>query len=230
MTVAKVEQLAEQKARASRAALEHVRATLPRGAVLGVGTGSTAATFIALLLPELGDRLAGFVASSEATRRALAALGLRVLDLNEVGELPLYVDGADQITPSLQMLKGGGGALVREKIVAAAAREFVCIADGSKLVPTLGAAVPVEVIPMARALVSRGVRALGGDARLREGFVSDNGNPILDVHALDLRRPVEMEGALEDLVGVVACGLFARRTADRLLLADAHGVREMTLP
>jgi ribose 5-phosphate isomerase A len=216
----------EPKRAAARAARQYVAQALPRGAALGIGTGTTAAAFIEEL-PSLGDHVGAFVASSEATRQALVAHGLRVVDLNQVDELPIYVDGADQITPALVMLKGGGGALTREKILTAASQEMVCIADVGKWVDQLSRAVPVEVLPMARTYVSGVMRRLGGDPRPRADFITDNGNPILDVHGLDLSDPIAIEDALERITGVVACGLFARRRADRLFLADDRTVRAL---
>jgi ribose 5-phosphate isomerase A len=193
--------------------------------IIGVGTGSTANLFIDALAA-MKDRLHGAVASSERTAARLAGHGIRVLDLNQVDDLPVYVDGADEITASMAMIKGGGGALTREKIVAAVARKFVCIADESKLVPTLGAfPLPVEVIPMARAYITRELTRLGGAPKLREGFTTDNGNVILDVAGLTITDPVALEERINALVGVVSCGLFARRGADVLLLGTADGVR-----
>ena len=205
----------------AEAALAHV----PAGAVIGVGTGSTANRFIAEL-GRLRPRVPAAVASSGASAQRLAEAGIRVLDLNEVTELPVYVDGADEITPQLAMTKGGGGALTREKIVAAVARVFVCIADESKLVDRLGRfPLPVEVIPMARALVERELARLGGEPRWRQGFVTDNGNVILDVSGLEITDPVGLESAINQIPGVVANGLFARRGADVLLLGTPRGVQ-----
>jgi ribose 5-phosphate isomerase A len=213
----------EMKQAAARAAI----AWVPEGAIIGVGTGSTANHFIAEL-GRIRDRLRGAVASSEASAARLKALGIPVLDLNEVEELPLYVDGADEVNRALAMIKGGGGALTREKIVAAAARRFVCIADETKLVDVLGRCpLPVEVIPMARAYVAREIAKLGGRPEWRRGFVTDNGNVILDVAGLALSAPLELEAALDQIAGVVANGLFARRGADLLLLGTAQGVREL---
>jgi ribose 5-phosphate isomerase A len=216
----------EQKRAAAREAVKHV----VDGGVVGVGTGSTAELFIAELA-NLRHRLRGAVASSERTATRLRALGIPLLDLNELESLPVYVDGADEVTERLTMIKGGGGALTREKIVAAVARRFVCIADESKLVGVLGKfPVPVEVIPMARAHVARELARLGGAPRLREGFVTDNGNVILDVAGLAIDDPVALEGALDHIVGVVTNGLFARRGADVLLLGTRTGVRTLTRP
>ena len=197
-------------------------------AVIGVGSGSTANFFI----DELGkvkNRIAGAVASSEKTTERLKRHGIRLLDLNGVDELPVYVDGADEITEHLAMIKGGGGALTREKIVAAVAKKFVCIADESKLVPVLGKfPLPVEVIPMARAYVARQIVRLGGQPKLREGFATDNGNIVLDVWGLSILNPVELETAINNVTGVVTNGLFARRGADVLLLGNQSGVKTMT--
>jgi ribose 5-phosphate isomerase A len=200
------------------------------GAVLGVGSGSTAERFIDALGP-LADRIPGAVASSERTAERLRRQGIRLLDLNDVDELPVYVDGADEIDAGLAMIKGGGGALTREKIVAAVARKFVCIADESKLVARLGRfPLPVEVIPMARAHVAREIARLGGAPRLREGFVTDNGNVILDVADLAIDDAAALETRLNDIAGVVTNGLFALRGADVLLLGTSAGVRTTTRP
>ncbi len=209
------------KQRAARAAIEHVEA----GTIIGVGTGSTANHFIDALA-EIKGRIEGTVASSKATEERLRAHGIPVLDLNEAGELPLYVDGADEANRHLQLIKGGGGALTREKIVAAASRKFVCIADESKLVDVLGEfPLPVEVIPMARSLVARRLAAMGGQPVLREGFVTDNGNQILDVRNLRIMEPAKMESEINDIPGVVTVGIFALRPADLLILGTADGVR-----
>jgi ribose 5-phosphate isomerase A len=195
------------------------------GAVLGVGSGSTAERFIDALAP-LAARIPGAVASSERTAERLRRIGIPLLDLNDVEDLPVYVDGADEIDGGLAMIKGGGGALTREKIVAAVARRFVCIADASKRVERLGRfPLPVEVIPMARAQVARALRGLGGTPRLRAGFVTDNGNVILDVDGLDIADPAALETRLNNITGVVTNGLFARRGADVLLLGTADGVK-----
>jgi ribose 5-phosphate isomerase A len=213
----------ELKQASARAAIGHV----VEDAIVGVGTGSTANFFIDELA-KMKHRIRGAVASSEASAKRLAGHGIPVLDLNEVDDIPVYVDGADEITGALAMIKGGGGALTREKIVAAVARRFVCVADASKLVERLGRfPLPVEVIPMARAYVARELAALGGQPKLREGFVTDNGNVILDVHGLSIADPAALEQRLNDIVGVVTNGLFARRPADVLLLATAEGVREI---
>lgn len=192
--------------------------------IVGVGTGSTANHFIDALA-EMREQIPGAVASSEATRRRLEKNGIKVLDLNAVDSLYLYVDGADEITPEMWMLKGGGGALTREKIVAEVAEKFVCICDASKQVPRLGKfPLPVEVIPMAEALVARRIAALGGKPVRRAGFMTDNGNLILDVHGLSISDAPVLESALNQIPGVVTNGLFARRGADVLLLGSVGGV------
>ncbi len=204
----------------ARAAVDYAK-----GGIIGVGTGSTANHFIDALA-EVKGRIDGTVASSETTAARLKHHGIPVLDLNSVGELDVYVDGADEITEHFAMIKGGGGALTREKIVAACSRQFVCIADESKRVGVLGTfPLPVEVIPMARGHVARELVKLGGQPRLREGFTTDNGNVILDVHGLSIVDPVSLETAINQIVGVVTNGLFARRGADVLLLGTASGVR-----
>jgi ribose 5-phosphate isomerase A len=213
-----------KKQRAATAALEY----LGDGAVIGVGTGSTVNFFIDGLAA-LHRRIAGAVSSSIASTRRLEAHGIPVLDLNDAGELELYVDGADEATRSLHLIKGGGGALTREKIVAAASRRFVCIVDEQKLVERLGRfPLPVEVIPMACGLVTRWFRQLGGEARMRAGFTTDNGNPILDVHGLRIDDPVGLETEVNQWPGVVTVGLFARRGADVALVADPAGLRTLT--
>jgi ribose 5-phosphate isomerase A len=214
----------EKKMAVALAALEYVES----GWVIGVGTGSTANHFIDGLA-KIKGKLDGAVASSNATAERLKKVGIPVLDLNSTGDLPLYVDGADEATKHLHLIKGGGGALTREKIVAAASAKFVCIADDSKLVDVLGRfPLPVEVIPMARSLVARKIVELGGQPVLRENFKTDNGNIILDVHNLRIMNPVELEEKLDHLAGVVTNGLFARRPADVLLLASDHGVKTLT--
>jgi ribose 5-phosphate isomerase A len=214
----------QQKQLAAAAALRFVEA----GMVLGVGTGSTVNAFI----DQLGDRaktLAGAVSSSEASSVRLASLGVKLLDLNDVEGLGLYVDGADEANARLELIKGGGAALTREKIVAAAAHRFVCIVDESKVVPTLGRfPLPVEVIPMARTLVARQLAQLGGRPVWREACITDNGNHILDVHGLAIERAVELESRLNQITGVVAVGLFAARPADLLIVGGPQGVREIT--
>ncbi|HVL76847.1 MAG TPA: ribose-5-phosphate isomerase RpiA [Noviherbaspirillum sp.] len=218
----------EMKQAVARAAIEYV----PSGEIIGVGTGSTANYFI----DELGkikDRIKGAVASSEATAARLSAHGIAVLDLNEVESMSVYIDGADEITSQGAMIKGGGAALTREKIVASVARKFICIADGSKLVDTLGAfPLPVEVIPMAHAAVARALVGLGGQPKLREKdgapLVTDNGCYILDVTGLRIADPKGLEEQINNIVGVVTVGLFARRGADVALLGIADGVRKLT--
>lgn len=213
----------ELKKAAAEAALDFVI----DGSIVGVGTGSTANFFIDGL-GRMKDRIRGAVASSEASAQRLASHGITLFDLNDVTELPVYVDGADEIDASLAMIKGGGGALTREKIVAAVAGRFVCICDTSKQVDMLGRfPLPVEVIPMARAQVARALASLGGQPVLREGFTTDNGNQILDVHGLRIADPVQIESEINQIVGVVTNGLFARRGADTLLLATTDGVRRI---
>jgi len=214
----------DKKKAVALAALEYVES----GWVIGIGTGSTANHFIDGLT-RIKGKLDGAVASSNATAERLKKVGIPVFDLNATGDLPLYVDGADEATKHLHLIKGGGGALTREKIVAAASQKFVCIADDSKLVGVLGKfPLPVEVIPMARSLVARKIVELGGQPVLRENFKTDNGNIILDVHNLSIMNPVELEEKLDHLAGVVTNGLFARRPADVLLLASDQGVKTLT--
>lgn len=211
-----------------RAAAKAAIAYVPEGAIIGVGTGSTADFFIDELVA-IRNRIDAAVASSEASASRLKAGGVRVLDLNAIDTLPVYVDGADEITRHLHMIKGGGGALTREKIVSAVAEQFICIADDSKLVAVLGTfALPIEVIPMARSHVSREVVKLGGRPQLRQGFTTDNGNIILDVHGLEIAEPIKLETTINQIVGVVTNGLFAMRGADVALLAGADGVRTLT--
>lgn len=212
---------------AKRAVAKAAIAYLPQGGVIGVGTGSTANCFIDELV-SVRSRFEAAVASSEASASRLKAGGIPVVDLNSVDFLPVYVDGADEITSNMHMIKGGGGALTREKIVAAVADKFVCIADDSKLVDVLGAfPLPVEVIPMARGYVARELVRLGGHPQLREGFTTDNGNVILDVRGLSILDPVELEATINQITGVVTNGLFAHRGADVALLGGAQGVREL---
>lgn len=203
---------------------------LPSNAVIGVGTGSTANCFIDALAARK-DSICGAVASSEASAQRLRKHGILVLELNAVESLPVYVDGADEIDMQLAMVKGGGGALTREKIVAAVAETFICICDHSKLVSRLGRfPLPIEVIPMARTHIERAVRRLGGEPQLRAGFTTDNGNHIIDVHGLTITDAVALESELDHVAGVVTNGLFARRGADILLLGTAEGVRTMERP
>ncbi|MEK7716426.1 MAG: ribose-5-phosphate isomerase RpiA [Pseudomonadota bacterium] len=214
----------DKKKAVALAALEYIES----GMVIGVGTGSTANCFIDALA-KIKGKLDGAVPSSNATAERLRKIGIPVLDLNATGDLPLYVDGTDEATKHLHLIKGGGGALTREKIVAAASRKFVCIADDSKLVGMLGKfPLPVEVIPMARSYVARQIVQLGGQPVLRENFKTDNGNIILDVHNLEILNPVEIEEKLDHIAGVVTNGLFARRPADVLLLASDQGVKTLT--
>lgn len=211
----------ELKKTVADAALAYV----PEGKIIGVGTGSTANFFIDGLASMKG-RISGAVASSEASARRLAGHGIRVFDLNEIEDLPVYVDGADEINAGFCMIKGGGAALTREKIVASVARCFVCIADASKKVDVLGKfPLPVEVIPLARAQVARSLVRLGGNPVWRQGVVTDNGNIILDVHGLQISDPVSLETEINQIVGVVTNGLFARRPADVLLLGAEDGVK-----
>jgi ribose 5-phosphate isomerase A len=213
----------EQKRAAAEAALQFVE----DGVIVGVGTGSTVDFFIEALAAKR-DRIRGAVSSSVASTRKLADVGIPIYELNDTGTLDLYVDGADESDRHLQLIKGGGGALTREKIVAAASRRFVCIVDQSKLVKVLGAfPVPVEVIPMARSYVARQLVALGGQPALREGFVTDNGNEILDVHNLEITNAPELETAINQIAGVVTVGIFARRPADILLIGTDTGVERM---
>ena len=209
------------KKAAAQAALEYVEA----GTIVGIGTGSTANHFIDLLAGMKG-KIEGTVASSVASTERLKKHGIPVFELNAVGDIPLYVDGADESNHHLHLIKGGGGALTREKIVAAASKQFVCIADASKLVDVLGKfPLPVEVIPMARSCVARQIVKLGGQPVLREGFTTDNGNVILDVHNLQISNPVELERQLNNVVGVVTNGLFALRPADVLILGTPNGAK-----
>ncbi|HEU0188580.1 MAG TPA: ribose-5-phosphate isomerase RpiA [Gallionella sp.] len=211
-----------------RAVAKAAIAYVPSNSIVGVGTGSTANYFIDELA-RIKHEIRGAVASSEASATRLKEHGIEVLSLNEAGSLPVYVDGADEITRHLHMIKGGGGALTREKIVAAASKKFICVCDSSKLVDVLGQfPLPIEVIPMARSYVARQLVALGGQPRLREGFTTDNGNVILDVLGMKIMDPVELESTLDHISGVVTNGLFARRAADVLLLGTAEGVKTMT--
>ena len=208
-----------------QAVAEAAVSELPDDACIGVGTGSTVNHFITAL-SAARVRIRGAVASSEATAQRLHAAGIAVLDLNDLTDLPVYVDGADEIDFELAMIKGGGGALTREKIVAAVAQRFICIADASKRVPKLGRfPLPIEVIPMARAHIAREIARLGGEARLRTGFLTDNGNEILDVRGLEIGDARALESELNQIVGVVTNGLFARRPADLLLLGTEGGVQ-----
>ncbi|MEN8214017.1 MAG: ribose-5-phosphate isomerase RpiA [Pseudomonadota bacterium] len=211
----------ELKRQAAEKALEF----LPDSGILGVGTGSTVNHFIDLLAPIKG-RFDGAVSSSEASTQRLEAIGMPVLDLNAAGELEVYVDGADESNHQLHLIKGGGGALTREKIIAAASKKFVCIADASKLVNVMGKfPLPVEVIPMARSYVARELVKLGGTPVWRDDFVTDNGNLILDVHDLEIMEPAKLEAEINNIVGVVTVGLFAHRPADVLILGSEDGAK-----
>ncbi len=213
----------EKKRAAAEVALEHISA----GEVVGVGTGSTVNFFIDALAG-IKDRLDGTVASSEASAARLKRHGIEVRDLNSVSRVSVYIDGADEATRNLHLVKGGGGALTREKILAAVAERFVCIMDDTKLVDVLGAyPLPVELIPMARGYVARELAAHGGRPTWREGAITDNGNEILDVHDLCIRNPVDLESAINQITGVVTNGIFARRPADLLLVASDHGVEQL---
>jgi ribose 5-phosphate isomerase A len=213
----------EMKRAAAQAALDYVET----GTIIGIGTGSTANHFIDLLASIKG-KIEGTVASSVASAERLKKHGIPVFDLNAVGDLSLYVDGADESSRHLHLIKGGGGALTREKIVAAASKKFVCIADETKLVDVLGKfPLPIEVIPMARSYVARQIVKLGGQPVLREGFTTDNGNVILDVHNLKIMNPVELEGKLNNIVGIVTNGLFALRPADVLILGTPSGAKTL---
>ncbi len=210
----------EMKAAVARAALEYV---IP-DSIIGIGTGSTANFFIDYLA-EMKGKIEGTVASSEASAERLKSHGIPVYDLNSVSEISVYVDGADETNRYAHLVKGGGGALTREKIVAAVAKKFVCIVDSTKVVDVLGAfPLPVEVIPMARSYVARELVKLGGEPVYREGFVTDNGNVILDVHNLQIMNPVELEQKLNNITGVVTNGLFAMRPADVVLVGSESGV------
>jgi ribose 5-phosphate isomerase A len=211
----------EMKKQAAWAALEYINTD----GVVGVGTGSTVNHFIDALATIKG-RIEGAVSSSIVSSQRLEEVGIPVLDLNNVGEIAVYVDGADESNHQLQLVKGGGGALTREKIIAAASDKFVCIADESKLVDVLGGfPLPVEVIPMARSYVAREIVKLGGQPVYREGFITDNSNVILDVHGLEIMEPIKLEKTLNDIVGVVTNGLFAMRPADVLLLGSESGTK-----
>jgi len=210
-----------------RAVAQAAIAYVPNDCIVGVGTGSTANFFIDELA-KIKHKIRGAVASSEASTRRLQGHGIEVMSLNDAGDLPVYVDGADEITKHMHMLKGGGGALTREKIVAAASKKFICVCDQSKLVDVLGKfPLPIEVIPMARSYIARELVKLGGLPKLREGFTTDNGNVIIDVHNLQIMNPVELETTLNQMAGVVTNGLFARRAADVLLLGTPDGVKTL---
>jgi ribose 5-phosphate isomerase A len=215
----------EQKRAVAQAAIQYI----PAGCIVGIGTGSTANYFIDELA-KIKHKIEGAVASSEATTQRLNGHGIEVIDLNSIDVLPVYVDGTDEITEHLAMIKGGGGALTREKIVAAVAKRFICIADQSKLVKVLGKfPLPIEVIPMARSYVAREITRLGGQPVLRQGFTTDNGNIILDVHGLQILNPVELETTLNHITGIVTNGLFAKRGADVLLLGINDGIQTIAI-
>ena len=217
----------ELKCAVGQAAADYIAPKLQRDSIIGVGTGSTANCFIDALGP-LKEDFAGAVASSDASAERLQKLGIEVFDLNQVNELLVYVDGADESNAQLELIKGGGAALTREKIVTAVSREFVCIADESKWVDVLGQfPLPVEVIPMARSYVARELVKLGGDPVYREGVVTDNGNVILDVHHLEILDPKKLEAQINQIAGVVTNGLFAQRGADVLLLGCQEGVKTL---
>lgn len=211
------------KREAAEAALEYV----PAGGVIGVGTGSTVNFFIDALAT-VKHKIDGAVSSSDASTERLKSHGIAVLDLNNVNDIEIYVDGADESTKNLHLIKGGGGALTREKIIAAVARKFVCIADESKVVDILGEfPLPIEVIPMARSYVAREIVKLGGQPHYRDGFVTDNGNQILDIHHLEILDPPAMENKLNQITGIVTVGLFASRPADVLILGTSNGVKKI---
>ncbi len=213
----------ELKKKVAEAALEHVKGV----SVLGVGTGSTV-NFLIEMLADYKSQIDAAVSSSEGSTTRLKKVGIPVIDLNEAGDLELYVDGADEINAQLQMVKGGGGALTREKIIGAASRRFLCIADATKYVDVLGKfPLPVEVIPMARSYVAREMVKMGGQPVWREGFISDNGCQILDVHNLEILNPTEMEREINNIPGVVTVGIFALRPADIALLGSADGIRTL---
>ncbi|MEL6951171.1 MAG: ribose-5-phosphate isomerase RpiA [Pseudomonadota bacterium] len=211
-----------QKKNAAAAALEHIENGVSG---LGIGTGSTVNELIAML-PQYKDRIETVVSSSEASTQLLQQYGFEVSELNDVGSLELYIDGADEVTKHFDLLKGGGGALTREKILAGAARKFICIADESKLVGMLGSfPLPIEVIPMARSFVGRQIIKMRGQPFWREGYITDNGNEIIDIHNLSIVNPKEMESRLNQIPGVVTVGLFAHRGADVLIIGDATGAK-----
>jgi len=213
----------ELKKQAAQAALEYVET----GSVVGVGTGSTVNFFIDALA-DIKHKIDGAVSSSEASTARLKEHGIEVFDLNSVDKLPVYVDGADESNQYLQLIKGGGGALTREKIIAQMADTFVCVADESKMVERLGKfPLPIEVIPMARSMIARELVKLGGQPVYRDGFVTDNGNQILDVHNLEIMEPAKLEDQLNNLPGIVTVGIFALRPADVLIIGTADGIRKI---
>jgi len=211
------------KQAAAEAAMQYVE----DDCILGVGTGSTVNAFIDALVP-MKHRVDACVASSVATAERLKSHGFQVIDLNVAGDIPLYIDGADEVNAHREMIKGGGGALTREKILASVAKEFICIVDASKQVKRLGAfPVAVEVLPMARSYAARQIVQLGGDPEYRDGFVTDNGNIIIDVHNLEIMTPISLEESLKGITGVVDCGIFAKRPADRVLVAHSDRIEEL---
>lgn len=215
----------EMKQAVGRAALQYVQP----GTIIGVGTGSTVNCFIDALA-SIKDQIKAAVSSSEASTLRLKALGIPVMDLNDISEFDVYIDGADEVNSALDMIKGGGAALTREKIVAAVAKRFICIVDSTKLVDVMGRfPLPVEVIPMAREYVARELRQLGGNPIYRAGVITDNGNHILDVHDLQITEPKQLEQQINNIVGVVTVGLFAARGADVVLVGSPDGVRTITL-
>ncbi|MDR1529061.1 MAG: ribose-5-phosphate isomerase RpiA [Burkholderiales bacterium] len=216
----------DQKRAAAEAALRYIE----DGAWLGVGTGSTVEYFIEALAATRKNAIRGAVPSSERTAALLKKHKIEIEELNNIGTLPIYIDGADEVTEHGAMIKGGGGALTREKIIAAVARKFICIVDASKLVPVLGKfPLPVEVIPMARSFIAREMVRLGGQPEWRSGVTTDNGNVILDVYGLDLINPIEMENKINQIPGVVTVGIFARRGADMVLIGDKSDVNTLTI-
>ncbi len=213
--------------RLKKQAAEAAVAEISKDTIIGVGTGSTVNHFIDALAAQQFPVKAA-VASSEATAKRLTQAGISLLDLNDIDELEVYVDGADEADPNLCLIKGGGGALTREKIIAAVSKRFICIVDESKLVPTLGQfPLPIEVIPMAREQVCRQLRKLGGDAKWRKDFITDNQNQIIDVHNLKVEDPISLETELNQIVGTVTNGLFAQRRADQLIVASAKGIQKI---
>jgi len=217
---------ASQKKRdAAKAAMEFIEP----GTMLGVGTGSTV-NYLIEMLPQIRDKIDRIVSSSKASTALLQENGFEVSTLNEVGDYDLYIDGADESNKRLQLIKGGGGALTREKVLAAAARRFICIVDDTKLVGMLGSfPLPIEVLPMAQEMVSRRMLKMRGQPIWREGFITDNGNHILDIHDLQISNPLEMEARINRIPGVVTVGIFAHRAADILLIGEDNGVREMRI-
>ncbi|MEJ2670187.1 MAG: ribose-5-phosphate isomerase RpiA, partial [Gammaproteobacteria bacterium] len=220
----------KSKQQAAEAVFAYLEPWIDRHTVLGIGTGSTTNCFIELL-SNLKGKFQGAVASSQATEAQLKAKGIETLDLNTTGTLPFYIDGADEFDPHLNLIKGGGGALTREKIVAACSDQFLCIVDQSKRVDVLGTfPLPIEVIPMARSYVGRQIVQLNGDPALRQGFLSDNGNPIIDIHHLSISTPLDWEQRLNNIPGVVSVGLFAHRGADKIFMSTASGVEVLERP